>query len=105
MNKKIYKSFFAIRKARYVLSRKNLTLYYSLVYPYLAYGVTLWGSTYPAHLSRLIIRQKKVVRIIAGATMLMQPQYLEVSRYVFSYISGLLSPALSQLSWVSAGTT
>ena len=52
MNKKISKSFFAIRKARHVLSRKHLTtLYYSLVYPYLAYGVTLWGSTYPTHLS------------------------------------------------------
>ena len=45
MNKKIYKSFFAIRKARHVLSRKHLTtLYYSLVYPYLAYGVTLWDQ-------------------------------------------------------------
>ena len=51
MNNKISKSFFAIRKARHVLSRKHLTtLYYSLVYPYLAYGVTLWGSTYPTHL-------------------------------------------------------
>ena len=56
------------RKARHVHSRKHLTtLYYSLVYPYLAYGVTLWGSTYPTHLSKLIIRQQKVVRIIAGA--------------------------------------
>ena len=105
MNKKISKSFFAIRKARHVLSRKHLTtLYYSLVYPYLAYGVTLWGSTYPTHLSKIIIRQKKVVRIIAGAhynahtgpifrnmrLLKLEDIYkLQVSRYVFSYIAGL----------------
>ena len=120
MNKKISKSFFAIRKARHVLSRKHLTtLYYSLVYPYLAYGVTLWGSTYPTHLSKIIIRQKKVVRIIAGAhhnahtapifrnmsLLKLEDIYkLQVSRYVFSYIAGLLPPALSQLFTLSQDT-
>ena len=120
MNQKIYKSYFAIWKARHVLARKHLTtLYYSLVYQYLAYGVTLWVSTYPAHLSKLIIRQKKVVRIIAGAhynshtsqilgnmgLLKLEDKYkLQVSRYVFSYISGLLPPALSQIFTLTQDT-
>ena len=119
MNKQIYKSFFAIRKARHVLSGKHLTLYYSLVYPYLAYGVMLWGSTYPAHLSKLIIRQNKLVRIIAGAhynahtvpifrdmgLLKLEDLYkLQVSRYVFSCIAGLLPPTLTQLFTLSQDT-
>ena len=112
-------SFFAVRKVRHVLSRKHLTLYYSLIYPYLAYGVTLWGSTYPTHLSKLIIRQKKVVRIIAGAhynahtapifrnmgLLRLEHLYkLQVSRYVYSYFAGLLPTALSQLITLSQDT-
>jgi hypothetical protein len=40
------------------------TLYYALVYPYLQYCVTLWGSTYPYKLNRLLLLQKRVIRIV-----------------------------------------
>ena len=43
------------------------TLYYSLVYPYLLYGITLWGADYHTYLSKLVIMQKKIIRIITGA--------------------------------------
>ena len=47
VKQKINISFFAINRAKHFLKRKNLvTLYYSLVYPYLTYGITLWGATY-----------------------------------------------------------
>ena len=39
-------------------------LYYSLVYPYLQYCVTEWGSTYPSNIKRIILLQKRVVRCI-----------------------------------------
>ena len=39
-------------------------LYYALVYPYLQYCITVWGSTYPTNLNRLVIPQKRVIRII-----------------------------------------
>jgi hypothetical protein len=46
MKKKISSAFYAINKVKYVLPRKHLnTLYYSLVYPYLTYGIILWGAT------------------------------------------------------------
>ena len=67
-SKRISKSFYAINKAKLVLNRKHLiTLYHSLVYPYLLYGITLWGNTYNVYLTKLIILQKKLVRLITGA--------------------------------------
>ena len=65
---KISGSFHAINKVKYVIPRKHLTtFYYSLVYPYLTYGIILWGATYHVHMSKLIIAQKKIIRTIAGA--------------------------------------
>ena len=43
-----------------------LSLYYSLVYPYLTYCIQIWGSTYDSHLVKLIVLQKKIIRIISG---------------------------------------
>ena len=39
-------------------------LYHALVYPYLQYCITVWGSTCPTNLNRLVILQKRVIRII-----------------------------------------
>ena len=41
------------------------TLYYSLVYPFLIYGIIFWGNTYKTTFNPLFVLQKKVVRIIA----------------------------------------
>src|SRR6218665_2501554 len=43
-----------------------LTLYYSLIYPYIAYCNIIWASNYKSRLYRLKILQKRSVRIIAG---------------------------------------
>ena len=40
------------------------TIYYTLVYPYLTYGIILWGSTYKTYLTKLFIIHKKIVRSI-----------------------------------------
>ena len=47
--------------------RKLLTLYYSFVYPYFTYSITVWGNTYPTVLDPLIKCQKRAVRIVHGA--------------------------------------
>ena len=41
------------------------SLDYTLVYPYLTYCVSVWGSTYRSNLNRIIILQKKIIRIIS----------------------------------------
>ena len=43
------------------------TLYYSMVYPYLIYGITQWGTTFRTHFNKLNIMQKKIMRAIVGA--------------------------------------
>ena len=66
VTRKISKSIGIIYKASFCLPQQALkTLYYSLIYPYIQFCVSVWGSTYPTNLNCLILLQKKVVRIIA----------------------------------------
>ena len=59
------KSIGIIRKSSfYLLKSSLLTLYYSMVYPYLQYCNIVWAATYSSNLSRLVILQKRVVRIL-----------------------------------------
>jgi hypothetical protein len=47
---KISKSVRIIYRASFFLFKSSLrTLYYSLVYPYRQYCITVWGSTYPSN--------------------------------------------------------
>ena len=39
-------------------------LFYSLSYPYLYYCNIVWASTYKTNLRRLVILQKRIIRII-----------------------------------------
>ena len=64
--KKVLKSIGIIYKASLCLPTSTLcTPYYSLVYPYLLYCITVWGSSYPSTLKRIVLLQKKVVQIIS----------------------------------------
>jgi len=65
VSRKISKSIGIIYKSSFCLPKTSLrSLYYGLVYPYLIYCVSVWGSTYHCNLSRVIILQKKIIRII-----------------------------------------
>ncbi len=50
------------------MSQSQTTLYNSLVYPYLTYGLLLWGSMAKIHTNKIFTLQKRAVRIIAGST-------------------------------------
>ena len=57
-----------IAKSRYYLSSKSLlTLYYSLVYPYLTYRNVAWSSAYCSNLNCIYLLQKRIVRLISKA--------------------------------------
>ena len=63
---KISKSIGIIYKSSFCLPKTSLrSLFYGLVYPYLTYCVSVWGSTYQSNLNRIIILQKKIIRIIS----------------------------------------
>ena len=62
---KVSKAIGLLCKSRFYISKFSLrTLYYSLVYPYLYYCTIAWVSTYPSNLNRLVLLQKRVIRII-----------------------------------------
>ena len=67
VSRKISKSVGIIYKSNFCLPKTSLrSLYYSLVHdPYLTYCVSVWGSTYQSNLNRIIILQKKIIRIIS----------------------------------------
>ena len=67
--RKVSKSVGIIYKSSFCLNKASLcTLYYSLVYPYLHYCATVWGSTYQSNLKRLINLQKRVIRIVSRSS-------------------------------------
>ena len=52
-------------KLRYYVNVDILImLYYSLIYPFLTYGIQVWGLTYPTYLKPVTTLQKRVVRIM-----------------------------------------
>ena len=56
---KLNSSTYAMRKIKNILNTNHLmTLYYSLVYPYIDYAISLWGSTHNTHVNKLYIKQK-----------------------------------------------
>ena len=66
VSKKVSKGIGIIRKARrYLKNETLLSLYYSFVYPYLTYCNQIWGNLSSYSLKRLIVLQKRVVRIIS----------------------------------------
>ena len=57
-----------IGRSQYMLdSNYLLMLYNALILPFLNYCLQIWGNTYPSNMSRLVILQKRIVRIIAHA--------------------------------------
>ena len=69
--RQISKSIGIIYKASFCLPTSSLcTLYYSLVYPYLIYCISVWGSTYSSNLNRIFLLQKKVIRIMSRSSYL-----------------------------------
>ena len=65
--KKISRGIGILAKLRSYLDPKLLTtIYYCIVYSHLSYGVEAWGSACASDLDKILILQKKAVRILTG---------------------------------------
>ena len=63
---KISKNIGVMHKLSYYLYADAIKcLYYTLVYPYIHYGNIVWANNYPSKLTRIVLLQKRAVRIIA----------------------------------------
>ena len=64
---KLNSSINALRKVKNILNTNHLTtLYYSLIYPYIDYDLSLWGSTHKSHVNKIFTKQKTATRTITG---------------------------------------
>ena len=62
---KISKSIGIIAKLRHYIPRHLLlSIYHTLITPYLTYGISAWGYCAKTHLNRLLILQKRALRLI-----------------------------------------
>jgi hypothetical protein len=107
--KKVSKSTGIIFRCRYYLSTKTkLSLYYTLVYPYL----TGHASNYKTNLNRIYLLQKRIVRALTNsdfrahtAPLFTQLKILDiykintshVAKFMFSYHHRLLPPSFHNL--------
>ena len=66
IKKKISKTHGIFYRLKFLPQNVLLILYYSLLYPYLYYGIESWGTCCKSVLDPLYIVQKKVVRIISN---------------------------------------
>ena len=75
----IYKSSFCLNKT------SLCPLSYSLVYPYLHYCASVWGSTYQSNLKRLINLQKRVIRIVSRSSFDAHANAISVSLRILKF--------------------
>ena len=65
--RKIAKNIGIINRMRGILSNNILSsLYYTMIFPYFSYCNIIWGSTYNTRQSRLVMLQKRIIRIISS---------------------------------------
>ena len=72
MNEKISKSIGILFKLSKLKAPKSLLkqIYYSLIHSYLNYNISSYAGTYDSHINRLLLLQKRAIRIINKSSFL-----------------------------------
>ena len=59
---KISSSLYTNQKVKNIISTRNLlTIYYSLIYPEIDYGIILWRTTQETYVKKVIVTQKMMM--------------------------------------------
>jgi hypothetical protein len=111
--KKISRSIGIIYRACfYLLAGTKLSLYYTLIYPYLTYCNTAWSSTYVSNLRCIFLLQKRIVRVLTNSNHrahtaplfsklkilnIYQLNSFYIGKFMFSYHNQLLPPSFLNL--------
>ena len=110
---KISSGIYAVNSLKHILSIGLLkTVYYSMIYPYISYGILLWGSTYKRHLNTIAIQQKRAIRSInrgkyndhtlplfnnCGILKLCEVYELQLNIFMYCHQNGLLPVPLRSI--------
>ena len=82
LSKKLSRTIGIFYKIRHFVPCEILkTLYYSLFYSFVSYGIAVWGFTYKSHIQKLSLLQKKIIRVMA----------FKKSKVLKSRLTGLLT--------------
>ena len=80
---KISKNIGILLKLRHCVPLCTLkNLYYCFIYPYLNYGICIWGVTFQTHLKKLETLHKRVIRIINCAAFLAHTNQLFIENKI-----------------------
>ena len=79
-------------------------LYYSLVYPHLNYVTEVWGSAGPSYLNRILIIQKRIVRMLTSNDIRKQDYSFPSSDTWFFKIQDLFKLKISKFIYKSLKT-
>src|SRR6218665_1535703 len=106
ISNKIAKNVGIIARSSYLLPQTIcIKLYYSLIFPYLTYCNVVWASNYESRLSKLVILQKRAIRVVARVSSrehtgpifsrlkilnIEQIKTLQVGEFMYKYHHGLL---------------
>ena len=64
LTKKISRGIGLLYKLRPFVTTKILTnVYYAIIYPFLLYGIVIWGAASKNLLNPILVLQKKIVRL------------------------------------------
>ena len=93
LGKKISRGTGILAKIRHLVNSNILSqLYYSLIYPFLTYGLLVWGNTYQTTLIPIVSLQKRAIRIMTfskpdehSGPLFKQLEILKLKDLVYSY--------------------
>ena len=60
------------------------SLYYAIIYSHLVYAIQIWGSAYDSHLKKIVVIQKRALRLVAYEDYNDIPGPLAASAPIFS---------------------
>ena len=92
INKKITKNIGILIKLRHFVPVSTLKqLYYTLIYPYLTYGLMSWGTAYQTKLNKIKVSQNNCIRCIFFANKRERPTpYFTLLENIFKLKVGAL---------------
>ena len=84
--KKLSKCIGILAKARKVLYKSCLiNLYYTFAYPYFIYCNQVWGNAYQTNLEKIVLVQKRLIRLITGSPYRAHTEPLFVANRILTF--------------------